>query len=91
MGQRVCVRELCSSDLVLVAPTNGRHLEADLAKSIAIEDHATVKDKRGLFHGVIHGAPVNVSELFPLCRDDDRLAILCSRKGRVGNRNLLLD
>ena len=83
--------DLCSSDLELVAPADGRHLEADLAKSIAIEDHATVKDERRLFHGVIHGAPVDVSELFPFCRDDDCLAVLRSRKGRVGNRNLLLD
>jgi hypothetical protein len=85
------VCDLCFSDLELVAPADGHHLEADLAKSIAIEDHATIKHERGLFHGVIHGAPVDVLELFPFCGDDDRLAILRSRKRRVGNRNLLLD
>ena len=84
-------RGVCSSDLELVAPADGRHLEANLAKSIAIEDHATIKHERGLFHGVIHGAPVDVSELFPFRRDYDRLAVLRSRKRRVGNRNLLLD
>lgn len=90
VGQKdVC--DLCSSDLELVAPADGHHLEADLAKGIAIEDHATVKHERGLFHGVIHGAPVDVSELLPFRRDDDRLAVLGSRKRRVGNRNLLLD
>jgi hypothetical protein len=82
---------LSSSVLELVAPADGRHLEADLAKSIAIEDHATIKHERGLFHGVVHGAPVDVSELFPFRRDDDRLAILRGRKRRVGNRDLLLD
>jgi hypothetical protein len=30
-------------------------------------------------------------ELFPFRRDYDRLAVLRSRKRRVGNRNLLLD
>jgi hypothetical protein len=82
---------LCSSDLELVASTDGHHLEADLAKSIAIENHATVKHERGLFHGVIHGGPVDVPELFPFRRDDDRFAVLRSRQRRVGNRDLLLD
>jgi hypothetical protein len=85
------VCDSCSSDLELVAPADGHHLEADLAKGIPIEDHATIKHERGLFHGVIHGAPVDVSELFPFRRDYDRLAVLRSRKRRVGNCNLLLD
>jgi hypothetical protein len=62
-----------------------------LAKSIAIEDHSAVKHERGLFHGVIHGAPVDVSKLFPFRRDDDRLAVLRSRKRRVSNGDLFLD
>jgi hypothetical protein len=85
------VCDLCPSDLEFVAPADGHHLEADLAKSITIKDHATVKHERGLFHGVIHGTPVDDLELFPFRRDDDRFAVLRSRKRRVGNRNLLLD
>ena len=77
MGKRVCV-DLCSSNLELVAPADGDHLEADLAKSIAVENHATIKNERGLFHRVVHGGPVDVSELFPFRRDDDRFAVLRS-------------
>ena len=57
--------ELRSLDIVLVAPTDGRHLEGNLASaSIAIENHATVKHKCGPFHGhgIIHGVPVDVPE-----------------------------
>ena len=77
--------------LELVAPANGHHPEADLAKGIAVEDHTTIKHERGLLHRVIHGAPVDVLELFPFSRDDDRLAVLRCRERRVGNRNLLFD
>ncbi len=79
------------SSLKLVAPADGHHVKADLAKSITIEDHATVKHECGLFHCVIHGTPVDVSELFPFRRDDDRLAVLGSGECRVGNGNLVLD
>jgi hypothetical protein len=80
---------LCS--LELVAPADGHYIEADLAKGIAIENHATIKHERGLLHRVVHGAPVDVSELFPFSRDDDRLTVLRSRERCFGDRNLLLD
>lgn len=62
--------------LELVPSANGHDLEADLAKGIAVENHAPVKNERGFVHGVIHGAPIDVAEFFPFRRDDDRLAIL---------------
>lgn len=77
--------------LQVVAPTNGYHLEADVSKGIAVKDHATIKHERGLFHRVIHGAPIDVSELLPFSRNDDRLAVLRGRERCVGDRNLLLD
>lgn len=77
--------------LELVAPANGHHIEADLAEGIAVEDHTAIKDERGLFHRVIHGTPVDVSELFPFSRDDDRFTVLRGRKRCFGDRNLLFD
>ena len=47
--------------------------------------------EHGVFRGFSHGTPADVTELFPFRRDDDSLAVLRSRKGRVGNRDLLLD
>jgi hypothetical protein len=64
--------------LKLVSSANGHHLEADLAKGIAVEDHAPIKHERGFFHRVVHGAPVDLPELLPLGRDDDRFTVLRS-------------
>ena len=80
---------LCS--LEFVTPADSHHVEADLAKGIAVEDHATVKHERGLFHRVIHCAPVDVSKFFPFSRDDDRLTILRGRERCLGDCDLLLD
>jgi hypothetical protein len=77
--------------LKLVAPADGHHIEADLAEGITVEDHTTIKDERRLFHRVIHGAPVDVSELFPFSRDDDRFTVLRGRERCFGDRDLLLD
>jgi hypothetical protein len=65
-------------ELKLVSSANGHHLETDLAKGIAVKDHAPIKHERGFLHRVVHGAPVNVPELLPLGRDDDRFAVLGS-------------
>lgn len=80
---------LCS--LEFVAPADGHHVEADLAKGITVEDHTTIEHERRFFHRVIYGAPVDVSELFPFCRDDDRLTVLRGRERCFGDRDLLLD
>jgi hypothetical protein len=77
--------------LELVAPTDRHYLEADLAKGITIEDHAPIKHKRGLVHGVVHGFPVDLPELLPFRRDNDRFTVLSSRERCLGNRDLLLD
>lgn len=77
--------------LQIVASADGYYLEADLSKDIAVEDHATIKHERGLFHRVIHGAPVDVSELLPFSRNDDRFTVLRGRERCVSDSNLLFD
>jgi hypothetical protein len=61
-----------------VAAANGHHLEANLAKGITVQEHAAIKHERGLVHGLVHDAPVNVTELGPFGRNDDGLTVLCS-------------
>jgi len=77
--------------LGFVAAANGHHLEADLAKRITIEEHASIKHERRLIHRVVDCAPVDVAELFPFGRDDDCLTVLCSREGSLGDCNLFFD
>ena len=62
--------------LEFVAAAYGRHLEADLAQGLAVKNHAPVKYERGLFHGIVHGTPINIAEFIPLRRNYDRVAVL---------------
>lgn len=82
---------MCLGPLELVAASDGHHLEADLAKRITIEEHASIKHERRLIHRVVHGLPVDVTELFPFGRNDDCLAVLGSREGSLGDCDLFFD
>lgn len=77
--------------LELVAAANGHYLKADLAKRITIEEHASIKHERRLIHRVVHGAPIDVTELFPFGRNDDCLTVLRSREGCLGDGDLFFD
>ena len=87
----MCVHVYDLHPLELVTPADCYYIETNLAKGIAIEDHAPIKHERRLVHRVIHGAPVDVSELFPFSRNDNRLTLLRRRERCVCDRDLLLD
>lgn len=84
---RVCVL----GSLELVAATDGHHLEADLAKRIAVEEHASIKHERRLVHRLVHGGPVDVTEFFPFSRNNDRLTVLRGRERSLGDCDLFFD
>lgn len=70
---------------------NVAHLEADLPQLVRIDEQAAVKDERRLGHVIIHGLPIDLTELLPLCRNYNCLLLLARLKGRVSDGNLLLD
>lgn len=76
---------------LLVAAANGHYLEANLAKRVTVEEHAPIKHERGLVHRLVHGAPVDVTELRPFRCNDDGLAVLRGLERSLGDRDLFLD
>jgi hypothetical protein len=76
---------------LLVAAANGHYLEANLAKRVTVEEHSSIKHERGLVHRLVHGAPVDVTELRPFRCNDDGLAVLGGRKRSLGDGDLFLD
>ena len=66
------------------------HGEPDLAELLRVEDKTSVKDERGLGHLVVDDLPVDLLELLPLGRDDDRLGLLrCLDRGGSESDRLL--
>jgi hypothetical protein len=76
---------------LLVAAANGHYLEANLAKRVTVEEHAPIKHERGLVHRLVHGAPVDVTELCPFRCNDDGLTVLRSLERSLGDGDLFLD
>ena len=91
VGRGGTCNAMCLGPLELVAAADGHHLEADLAKRIIIEEHASIKHERRLIHRVVHSGPVDVTELFPFGRNDDCLTVLRSLEGGLGDRDLFFD
>ena len=80
---RGAVKHLGTTDLL--------DLEANSAESGCVEDETAVEDESRLLHRVVDLLPVEVLELLPLGRDDDRLGLLRCLNRRGGDSDRLLD
>ena len=54
-----------------LASSDALDLETDLFQLLLVEDESSIKDESGLVHRVVDLLPVEITELVPLCSDDD--------------------